>query len=159
MTRHLPIQRPGPRAILQQRTNSDSLGTAVNYAGLVADLGRLLEHARRASARAVNRVMTATYWEFGRRIVEFEQGGEKRAGYGEELIKRLADDLGRRFGRGFSFPNLSKFRQFYLAYPDQKILSTVSRESPGAALKRRVPTGASARSQQLAKGGPMGSVR
>ena len=155
MTRHLRIQRPGPRAILQQRTNSDSLGTAVNYAGLVADLGRLLEHARRASARAVNRVMTATYWEFGRRIVEFEQGGEKRAGYGEELIKRLADDLGRRFGRGFSFPNLSKFRQFYLAYPDQRILSTVSRESPGAALKRRVPTGAPARSQQLAKAFPL----
>jgi hypothetical protein len=30
--------------------------------------------------------MTATYWELGRRIVEFEQGSEKRAGYGEELI-------------------------------------------------------------------------
>jgi len=63
-------------------------------------------------------VMTATYWELGRRIVEFEQGGERRAGYGEELIKRLADDLGRRFGRGYSYPNLSKFRQFYLSYPD-----------------------------------------
>jgi len=61
--------------------------------------------------------------------VEFEQGGEKRAGYGEELIQGLADDLGRRFGRGFSYPNLSKFRQFYLAYSDREILSTASRES------------------------------
>jgi hypothetical protein len=73
--------------------------------------------------------MTATYWEQGRRIVEFEQGGEKRAGYEEELIPELADDLGRRFGRGFSYPNLSKFRQFYLAYSDREILSTASRDS------------------------------
>ena len=57
--------------------------SAANYEGLVADLSRLLEDARRVSARAVNTVMTAIYWEFGRRIVEFEQGGEKRAGYGE----------------------------------------------------------------------------
>ena len=35
----------------------------------------LLETARRTSARAVNAVMTATYWEIGRRIVEIEQGG------------------------------------------------------------------------------------
>jgi len=97
-----------------------------HYKGLVADLSRLLENARRSSARAVNAVMTATYWELGRRIVEFEQGGEKRAGYGEELIQGLADDLGRRFGRGFSYPNLSKFRQFYLAYSDREILSTAS---------------------------------
>ena len=100
-----------------------------HYKGLVADLSRLLENARRTSARAVNAAMTVTYWELGRRIVEFEQGGEKRAGYGEELIQGLADDLGRRFGRGFSYPNLSKFRQFYLAYSDREILSTASRES------------------------------
>ena len=141
--------------------------SASNYEGLVADLSRLLEDARRVSARAVNTVMTATYWEFGRRIVEFEQGGEKRAGYGEELIKRLADDLGRRFGRGFSYPNLSKFRQFYLAYPDKAILSTASRESPAASLStlsiessetgssRGQPGGASARSQQLATAFPL----
>jgi hypothetical protein len=39
----------------------------------------LLETARRTTARAVNSIMTATYWEIGRRIVEFEQKGEKRA--------------------------------------------------------------------------------
>lgn len=100
------------------------------YAGLVADLSGLLDAARRASTRAVNTVMTATYWDVGRRIVEFEQAGAKRAGYGEEVIQRLADDLSRRFGRGYSYPNLSRFRQFHLAYP--QILSTASRESgPG----------------------------
>jgi DUF1016 N-terminal domain len=100
-----------------------------HYRGLVAELSRLLENARKTSARAVNAVMTATYWELGRRIVEFEQGGERRPGYGEELIQGLSADLGRRFGRGFSYPNLGKFRQFYLVYPDSGILSTASRES------------------------------
>ena len=141
--------------------------SASNYEGLVADLSRLLEDARRVSARAVNSVMTATYWEFGRRIVEFEQGGEKRAGYGEGLIDRLADDLSRRFGRGFSYPNLSKFRQFYLAYSDKLILSTSSRESPAAILStlsiessraessRGQLGGTSVQSQQLARAFPL----
>jgi hypothetical protein len=52
------------------------------YPDLVTRLRRLVEVARRTSARAVNAVMTATYWEIGRRIVQFEQGGEKRAVYG-----------------------------------------------------------------------------
>jgi hypothetical protein len=45
--------------------------------------------------------MTATYWEIGRRIVEFEQRGVERAEYGKELVKQLAGDLTRQFGRGF----------------------------------------------------------
>lgn len=88
--------------------------------------------ARHATARAVNALMTATYWEVGRRIVEFEQGGKKRAGYGEELLSRLAADLTARFGRGFSAPNLHKFKQLYLAYPPGHILSTLSIKLPAA---------------------------
>ena len=61
----------------------------------------LLDTARRASARTVNAIMTATYWELGRRIVELEQGGKGRADYGEELLKRMSADLTPRFGRGF----------------------------------------------------------
>jgi len=43
------------------------------------------------------------YYEIGREIVEFEQAGKRRAGYGEELIVKLAKDMTGRFGRG-SFP-------------------------------------------------------
>lgn len=87
----------------------------------------LLEAARRAAARSVNALMTASYWEIGRRIVIFEQGGEGRAAYGEALMERLADDLTQRFGRGFSRQNLWQMRQFYLCYP---ISQTVSGEFP-----------------------------
>lgn len=46
-----------------------------------------------AAARSVNAVLTATYWELGRRIVEREQGAVGRARYGEGLRRKLADDL------------------------------------------------------------------
>lgn len=54
-----------------------------NYDSIRAGIVELLEAARSAAARNVNSIMTATYWEIGRRIVLMEQGGEPRAGYGE----------------------------------------------------------------------------
>ena len=56
---------------------SGTLLPAADYDGMLGDVVSLLEMARRTSARAVNAVMTATYWEIGRRIVEFEQKGEQ----------------------------------------------------------------------------------
>lgn len=73
--------------------------------------------------------MTAGYWEIGRRIVEFEQGGEGRAAYGETLIRRLGADLSQRFGRGFGWRNLVQMRALYLAWPSAQILQTVSAKS------------------------------
>lgn len=102
------------------------------YSGLVSGIGELLESARHATVRVVNSFMTATYWEIGRRIVEFEQGGRKRAGYGEELIKRLSRDLTVRFGRGFSARNLEQMRQFYACWP---IPQTVSADSAAPILQ------------------------
>jgi predicted nuclease of restriction endonuclease-like (RecB) superfamily len=107
------------------RKNPPSLATG-EYSGLLGGISELLEAARHATARTVNSFMTATYWEIGRRIVEFEQCGEKRAGYGKEVLMRLAEDLSTRFGRGFSRQNLQRFRQFYLSQPAKKICSTLS---------------------------------
>jgi len=104
------------------------------YLGLVQDLSGLLEEARRSSARAVNFVMTATYWEMGRRIVEFEQGGEARAEYGGEVLARLGNDLSARFGRGFSRRNLFKMRKFYETFRLGSIVPT-----PSAQLGRPSP--------------------
>ena len=88
-----------------------------NYEIVLSGFVGLLDAARRASARVVNSLMTATYWEMGRRIVEHEQRGQSRAGYGEELLARLSGDLMKRFGRGFSVDNLERARKFYLAFP------------------------------------------
>ena len=88
------------------------------YPELVAGISELLERARRMAARTVNSILTATYWEIGRRIVEYEQGGGARAEYGEVLIKRMARDLQARHGRGFSHQGLYKMRAFYLGWAD-----------------------------------------
>jgi predicted nuclease of restriction endonuclease-like (RecB) superfamily len=87
-----------------------------HYGVLVAGIADLLEHARRRAARAINGILTATYWEVGRRVVEFEQGGQARAEYGVALLKRLAHDLTARGGRGFSERNLESMRRFYLGW-------------------------------------------
>jgi predicted nuclease of restriction endonuclease-like (RecB) superfamily len=100
------------------------------YDAMLTEMVRLLEAARRMSARAINAVITTTYWEIGRRIVEAEQSGKDRADYGEKLLKRLASDLTKRFGRGFSWRNLYQMRGFYLAYPE--ILQTSSAKSSKA---------------------------
>lgn len=97
------------------------------YETILREVAGLLESARRASVRATNTIMTATYWEIGRRIVEFEQGGKNRALYGKELLYRLGDDLSKKFGRGFGWRNLYQMRLFYLTYP--AILQTVSAKS------------------------------
>ena len=90
---------------------------APTYGGLLADVAHVIEAARHAAARSVNAVMTSTYWLIGRRIVEQEQQGAVRAGYGDALLKRLARDLSKRFGRGFSERNLEQMRAFYLGWP------------------------------------------
>ena len=99
------------------------------YGDLVGGIAALLETARLSSARAINAIMTAAYWETGRRIVEHEQGGKERAKYGEEVMVRLSSDLMSRFGRGFGVDNLQRFRLFYLSYPADEIYATASRKS------------------------------
>jgi predicted nuclease of restriction endonuclease-like (RecB) superfamily len=95
-----------------------------NWSGGIASL---LEEARRQSARHVNAILTATYWEIGRRIVEFVQQGERRAGYGDEVLERLSRDLTKRFGKGFSKSGLFQMRGFYLQHAD--IFQTASGKS------------------------------
>jgi len=99
-----------------------------HYATVLGEIVELLASARREAAKSVNAVMTTTYWQIGRRIVEHEQRGVRRAGYGQELLKRLAADLTARFGQGFSKRNLEQMRLFYVSFPFAQTLSAQSRE-------------------------------
>lgn len=101
-------------------------GLPAGYAGIHGGIVELLDAARQAAARSVNALMTASYWEIGRRIVEAEQKGRRRAGYGEQLMERLSADLTARFGRGFGVNNLESMRRFFLAYAQPPISQTVS---------------------------------
>src|ERR1700691_82414 len=99
------------------------------YNNIRAGIVQLLKAARSATARNVNSIMTAVYWDIGRRIVETEQAGTLRANYGDELIKQLANDLSAQFGRGFGVVNLSQMRRFFLTWPQKGIFQTPSEKS------------------------------
>ncbi len=77
----------------------------------------IIEGARGHVARTVNSAMVQAYWLIGREIVEVEQQGKKRAGYGEQVIQGLAERLTTQFGVGYSVRSLRRIRQFYLTYP------------------------------------------
>jgi len=66
---------------------------------------------------AINQSLTIKNWLTGYYIVEFEQKGEERAKYGENLIKNIANELKINQIKGGSFTNLLLCRQFYKIYP------------------------------------------
>ena len=83
----------------------------------------LLNSARNSITSTINSTMAKTYFLIGKRIVEEEQKGEKRAEYGEELIKNLSLRLTEEFGKGFSETNLKQMKSFYLIYGKGQTLS------------------------------------
>jgi predicted nuclease of restriction endonuclease-like (RecB) superfamily len=113
----------------KEKNTPNSLVISGEYGGLLLSVSELLEQARRTSARAVNAILTATYWQIGARIVEYEQRGRNRANYGEGLLEKLSKDLTSRFGRGFSVDNLESMRLFYLSFPRFEKSETLSRIS------------------------------
>ncbi|WAC05860.1 MAG: PDDEXK nuclease domain-containing protein [Methanoregula sp.] len=80
-------------------------------------LRQIIHDARQRAYQAVNHAMVEAYWNIGRLIVEEEQAGRSRAGYGTHLLEDLAGRLTGEFGRGFSVANLKNFRQFFLVFP------------------------------------------
>lgn len=76
----------------------------------------LIEGARQKVAYTANLAQVYTNYEIGRQIVEEEQGGKRRAGYGEKIIEELSAKLTARYGRGWSVPNLKNIRQFFMTY-------------------------------------------
>ncbi len=136
MAKKKPTPKSSPPA-----KRATPLGDDRGYGGLLSGLSTLLDKARHGVVRTVNTILTATYWEVGRRIVEFEQGGKARAGYGEALLQRLAVDLTAKHGRGYSERNLRQMRAFFLGWeirqmPSAEFQARVKQaaDTPGRAL-------------------------
>ena len=101
-------------------------------AALYLSIRQVLEQARAGAYRAVNFTMVQAYWQVGYLIVEHEQGGRKRAEYGEALLEELSRRLTREFGRGFDVRNLRYMRQFYQVFPARH----TPRQEPARGTKR-----------------------
>jgi predicted nuclease of restriction endonuclease-like (RecB) superfamily len=92
----------------------------VENAAQAALLGRVLDivqAARTQAARSVNTAQVVANWLVGREIVEDEQQGKRRAGYGARVLAELSLRLTAELGRGYSVDSLEAFRQFYIDYP------------------------------------------
>jgi len=106
-------------------SGGEGQGEGVAQRDFYQSVAEILRAARANAYRAVNFAMVEAYWNVGRKIVEEEQRGEERAGYGAHLSQRLSESLGSEFGRGFSVQSLWNMRQFYQCFP---ILSALRRE-------------------------------
>lgn len=89
----------------------------IKYQQLIEIIGERYVSAQNNVVAAVNTQMLHAYWEIGKYIVEFEQGGIDKADYGLYLMERLAKDLSLKHGKGFSRSNLSYMRLLYVKYP------------------------------------------
>ena len=98
------------------------------YKNFYGNISNSILSAKRKLVTSVNILMTVTYWEIGRKVVEFQQEGDRRAKYGSNLIEKLSFDLTKQFGRGYGPDNLESMRLFYLAYPSLQISETLSRK-------------------------------
>jgi predicted nuclease of restriction endonuclease-like (RecB) superfamily len=98
------------KAITPAKTKPDGLTT------LLTEVRQLIQSARRGVSTVVDTFQVMTNFEIGRRIVEHEQKGAKRAAYGAELLKELSARLTEEFGKGFSKANVEYMRRFYLEW-------------------------------------------
>jgi predicted nuclease of restriction endonuclease-like (RecB) superfamily len=108
-------------------------------APLIAEVRQLIQSARRGASSVIDTFQVLTNFEIGRRIVEHEQKGEKRAGYGQEMLKALSARLTEEFGRGFSVTNLQLMRKFFIEnkkriqqQPAVKLASSDISQTPSA---------------------------
>lgn len=102
--------------------HSDKADPSAGLPPLVEALRALILQARQKVLSAANVAQVLTYWEIGRHIVEFEQGGATRAVRGKALLATLAESLTQEFGKGFDASNLRYMRLFYHAFPNRDAL-------------------------------------
>lgn len=94
---------------------------------LVNDISLLINKAKEHVAREYNSTQVALCWLIGKRI-EDEILKANRAEYGEQVVAHLATELSNKYGRGYSRPNLFRMVKFVKLFPNQEIVSTLSRQ-------------------------------
>jgi predicted nuclease of restriction endonuclease-like (RecB) superfamily len=114
------------------RPKSRELSRPISRSGapterLLADVRELIEAARQHVARAVNASMVLLYWHIGTRVRK-DILHQQRAQYGKQIVLTLSRQLTAEYGRGYSEPNLSRMMRLAESFPDERILSTLSKE-------------------------------
>ena len=111
-----------------KRENTDIEKTDLGENSFIADIRAIVSAARDASYRMANLMQVVQNWLVGRRIVEQEQQGKSRAGYGNRVIEMASQTLTEEFGSGFSETQVRNFRKFYLVFNNLHIQQTLPAE-------------------------------
>ena len=96
---------------------------SAGFEKMISDIEALVNTSKNELAISINKVMTVTYWNIGKYIVEFEQDGNAKAAYGKNLLSTVSKELTLRLGKGYSRPNLNNMRKFYLKYSNCQTVS------------------------------------
>ena len=94
---------------------------------LIEELRQLINEARNRVALTVNAELTMLYWHIGSRI-RTEVLNNERAEYGEQIVSTVSQQLTEEYGKGFARPNLFRMLKFAEQFPDEEIVSTLSRQ-------------------------------
>ena len=91
---------------------------------IIQQIQAIVATAKERAIRSVDTERVLMYWQIGQVILEEEQLGKERAGYGEFLIKSISETMQPQFGSGFSVRQLQRYRQFYRTFPIASALRT-----------------------------------
>ncbi|MCI8311410.1 MAG: DUF1016 domain-containing protein [Lachnospiraceae bacterium] len=93
-----------------------------SYEDIYSKIKETLLQSRSQAYSAVNFAMVQAYWQIGCIIVEYEQAGNVRAGYGKSVLQELSNRLTKDFGKGFSVRTLQQMKKFYVMFPNTNAL-------------------------------------
>lgn len=87
----------------------------------VSDLKSIAGETRRQAYRAADRMLVVRNWLIGWRIVEQEQKGKERAGYGKRVLELASQSLTEEYGKGFGLTSVKNMRSFYIKFRNLQI--------------------------------------
>ena len=91
------------------------IATGQQETRLFQDACQIIEQAQVAAYHAVDVTLIKRNWLLGLRI-QHEVLKDKRAEYGEQVVKVLAKELTAKYGEGFTWRNLYNYIDFYSTY-------------------------------------------
>jgi predicted nuclease of restriction endonuclease-like (RecB) superfamily len=110
--------------LLAAASMSQAVASTSTYRELVDRLKRRIRESQARAARALNTELVMLYWSIGRDILAQQQA----AGWGDDIVGRIAEDLRAETGsaRGFSRRNLFYMRRLAAVWPDAEKVQTLS---------------------------------
>lgn len=105
---------------------------------LVDRISALIDQTRAAVSAQFNSALTLMNWHIGR-MIDADVLREERAGYGQEIVATLSQQLTTRYGTGFDRTSLTRMIRFAQVFPDVEIVAALSHKLSWSHFKDLLP--------------------